>query len=157
VNLQFVKHIGYVAFFPLFLKLVPVDSPKLDILLDAVETHLFTRYGLRSLSPKDSYYERPNAPGDAPYWRGAIWINLNYLAVDSFQFYAKHSQSQSTRERFADMYQKLRHALVDTIFNEYAKSGYFYEQYNQETGKGQRCHPFTGWTALVVNILTEAY
>ena len=154
---QFVQHIGYVTFFPVFLKLLPVDSPKLRPLLATLETHLLTPHGLRSLSPSDVYYDRPNAPGDAPYWRGAIWMNLNYLALESFSFYAAEATDATTRAAFADVYARLRTSVVTTILAEYERTGYFHEQYNDVSGKGQRCHPFTGWTALVTNILAERY
>ncbi|EQC28871.1 hypothetical protein SDRG_13381 [Saprolegnia diclina VS20] len=157
LRLQFVEHIGYVTFFPVFLKLLPLDSPKLRPLLAKLETHLLTPHGLRSLSPYDVYYDRPNAPGDAPYWRGAIWMNLNYLALESFSFYAAEASDVSTRAAFADVYARLRTAVVSTILAEYERTGYFHEQYNDVSGKGQRCHPFTGWTALVTNILAERY
>nr|AIG56123.1 secreted protein [Achlya hypogyna] len=157
VRRQFVRHIGYVTFFPLFLKLLPVDSEKLLPLLTQMETHLLSPFGLRSLAPSDEYYDRPNAPGDAPYWRGAIWINLNYLALESLQHYAAQAADADVRAAFAATYARLREVVVGTIVNEYKVTGYFHEQYNDKTGKGQRCHPFTGWTALVVNILAEAY
>jgi mannosyl-oligosaccharide glucosidase len=35
-----------------------------------------------------------------------------------------------------------------------------WEQYggrDEEEGKGQRSHPFSGWTSLVVNIMAELY
>ncbi|OQR93277.1 mannosyl-oligosaccharide glucosidase [Thraustotheca clavata] len=157
IRKQFVEHVGYVSFLPLFLKLVPVDSDKLPILLSHIQEHLLSPYGLRSLSPSDVYYNRPNAPGDAPYWRGAIWINMNYLALDSFQYYASHASSEQVRKAYRSTYNTLRQTIVKTISDEYKSTGYFHEQYNDDTGKGQRCHPFTGWTALIVNILAESF
>ncbi|KAF0692936.1 Aste57867_16047 [Aphanomyces stellatus] len=155
--LQFVKRVGYVSFFPLFLQLLQPDSPILRPLLANLVRHLLSPHGLLSLSPSDLYFERPNAPGDAPYWRGPIWININYLAIKSFHHYAAHATDAATRAHFAAAYDQLRHGVVASITHEYATTGYLYEQYNQRTGQGQRCHPFTGWTALIVNILAEKY
>ncbi|KAF0750666.1 hypothetical protein AaE_006629 [Aphanomyces astaci] len=156
-RLQFVRRVGYVSFFPLFLQILPLNSPKLAPLGTLVANELLSLHGLMSLSPRDLYFERPNAPGDAPYWRGPIWMNINYLALVSFQHYATHASDKSVREQYQSLYDTLRDRVVAAISHEYKATGYLYEQYNPHTGRGQRCHPFSGWTALVVNILAETY
>ncbi|RQM28853.1 hypothetical protein B5M09_003411, partial [Aphanomyces astaci] len=156
-RLQFVRRVGYVSFFPLFLQILPLNSPKLAPLGTLVANELLSLHGLMSLSPQDLYFERPNAPGDAPYWRGPIWMNINYLALGSFQHYATHASDKSVREQYQSLYDTLRDRVVAAISHEYKATGYLYEQYNPHTGRGQRCHPFSGWTALVVNILAETY
>ncbi|RHY17626.1 hypothetical protein DYB32_010486 [Aphanomyces invadans] len=155
--LQFVRRVGYVSFFPLFLQLLPLDSPKLQPLGTQVAQHLLSPHGLLSLSPEDLYFDRPNAPGDAPYWRGPIWININYLALTSFKHYATHAMDKAVRSQYQALYSSLREGVVTSIVNEFDATGYLYEQYDQRTGRGQRCHPFSGWTALIVNILAETY
>lgn len=74
--------VGYVTFFPLFLRIIPPTSPRLPQLLKHLADPglLWTPYGLRSLSPISPLYNRANTDSDPPYWRGAIWINMNYLA-----------------------------------------------------------------------------
>ncbi|KAH9068995.1 hypothetical protein Ae201684P_004692 [Aphanomyces euteiches] len=156
-SLQFVKRVGYVNFFPLFLQTLPGDSPKLGPLAENLARHLLSPHGLLSLSPGDVYFERPNAPGDAPYWRGPIWFNINYLALTSFHYYAKHASDATIRQTYSRLYQYLRDSLIETVGQEFEATGYLYEQYNQRTGRGQRSHPFTGWTALIVNVLAEVY
>ena len=51
------------------------------------------------------------------------------------------------------MYVKLRANLVNNVFNEWERTGFAWEQYNPETGAGQRTQHFTGWTSLVVKIM----
>lgn len=52
------------------------------------------------------------------------------------------------------MYNKLRTNLVENVFREWERTGFAWEQYNPETGVGQRTQHFTGWTSLVVKIMT---
>ena len=52
-----------------------------------------------------------------------------------------------------EIYTKLRTNLVENVFREWEKTGFAWEQYNPETGDGQRTQHFTGWTSLVVNIM----
>ena len=56
-----------------------------------------------------------------------------------------------------DAYKKLRMNLVDMVVNSYSKTGYIWEVYNDETGDGMDNHPFTGWSALVTNLMAELY
>lgn len=54
------------------------------------------------------------------------------------------------------MFTKLRKNVVDNVFREWEKTGFAWEQYNPETGAGQRTAHFTGWTSLVVKIMMMA-
>ena len=57
-------------------------------------------------------------------------------------------QAQAT-----SMYTRLRKNLVENVYNEWERTGFAWEQYNPETGAGQRTQHFTGWTSLVVKIM----
>jgi mannosyl-oligosaccharide glucosidase len=46
---------------------------------------------------------------------------------------------------------------VGTISGEYKRTGFLWENYDSETGKGAGCFPFTGWSALVVLAMGESY
>jgi mannosyl-oligosaccharide glucosidase len=71
VKLDFIHHIGYVSIFPFLLKLISPKSIQLKAILDQIQNpdHLWTDFGLRSMSTKDKFYDKSNAPGDNPYWR----------------------------------------------------------------------------------------
>jgi mannosyl-oligosaccharide glucosidase len=58
------------------------------------------------------------------------------------------------QKRAAEIYSSLRKNLIDTVFKSWEKTGFAWEQYNPETGEGQRTQHFTGWTSLVVKILS---
>ena len=51
----------------------------------------------------------------------------------------------------------MRLNIIDNVNSVYESSGYFWENYIDTNGKGQKNHPFTGWTALYVLILNEDY
>ncbi|EFN57426.1 hypothetical protein CHLNCDRAFT_20925, partial [Chlorella variabilis] len=146
-RLQLVPQFGYISLFPLLMRLIPPDSPALgrQLVLLREPERLWTDYGLRSLSRSASIYQQRNTEHDPPYWRGAIWININYLAA--LQHYGDTVgpyQSQA-----AGLHQELRRNLLQNIVREYERTGYLWEQYDDATGQGKGSHPFTGWTALV--------
>ena len=51
------------------------------------------------------------------------------------------------------LYTNLRKNLVENVFDNWERTGFAWEQYNAETGEGQRTQHFTGWTSLVVKIM----
>lgn len=57
------------------------------------------------------------------------------------------------QDRARQMYNDLRKNLVQNVYNEWERTGFAWEQYNPETGQGQRIQHFTGWTSLVVNMM----
>lgn len=143
-----VCHKGYISIFPFLTGLLEPDSPRLEKVMDLIsdEEELWSPYGLRSLSKSNEFY----GTGEN-YWRGPIWMNMNYLAVQQLLRYATTPGPSQTRA--ADLYSRLRKILVDTVYNSWEETGFAWEQYNPETGKGQRTQHFTGWTSLVVKIM----
>lgn len=72
------------------------------------------------------------------------------------------------------MYSILRENVVNNVLKQYARlvtllhsltrqvivclrTGYVWEQYNDRTGDGQGCKPFTGWSALTVLMMGETF
>ena len=52
------------------------------------------------------------------------------------------------------MYTDLRKNLVETVYKSWKETGFAWEQYDPETGAGQRTQHFTGWTSLVVKMMS---
>ena len=61
------------------------------------------------------------------------------------------------REQARRLHRELRANLLSTVAGEALRSGYLWENYDEDTGRGRGSHPFTGWTALVVLIAGEVY
>ena len=55
------------------------------------------------------------------------------------------------------LYERLRANLLRTVVGEWHRTGALWEQYDDQKGRGMRSHPFTGWTALILNIAAEIY
>jgi mannosyl-oligosaccharide glucosidase len=154
-----VDHIGYVSIAPLLLGLIPFDSPKLGAILNVVRdpNGMWSDYGVCSLSKQDSFFGM-----DENYWRGPIWINMNYLLLQSL---SRHYMREGPyQEKAKKIYKELRNNLVNNVFRvkveliqDYESQGYVWEQYSCLDGKGSRSHPFTGWTSLILMIMSEKY
>nr|CAH7721176.1 unnamed protein product [Callosobruchus chinensis] len=147
---------GYVNLFPFLLQIVDPTSPKLEtILKDMSQPSILSKFGLRSLSKTSPLYMKRNTEHDPPYWRGQIWINMNFLAVRALKYY---SEIEGPYRKLAEsLYKELRKAVISNVFNQYRHTGYVWEQYNDSTGEGSGCRPFTGWSALVVLLMSEDY
>uniref|UniRef100_A0A0K2TMD1 Mannosyl-oligosaccharide glucosidase n=1 Tax=Lepeophtheirus salmonis TaxID=72036 RepID=A0A0K2TMD1_LEPSM len=155
---QFVNQVGYVSLFPFILKIVSPDSSRLEKILSDLDNPkvYYTDYGLRSLSKSSSLYNKRNTEHDPPYWRGPIWININYLSVRALHYYAYLVPGPYAKEA-QRIYLKLRSNLISNLMKEYYRTGYIWEQYDDSTGAGQGCRPFTGWSSLIVLIMGENY
>ncbi|KAJ3197352.1 Processing alpha glucosidase I [Irineochytrium annulatum] len=111
-------HPGYLSLFPFVLGLVPEASPKVKYFLALIkdDSHLWTPYGLRSLSKSDPFYAT-----DENYWRGPIWININYLVLSTLH---KYKSGDGPYKAEAEMiYNELRTNLVKNVFKEYKATG----------------------------------
>ncbi|GAA5820504.1 hypothetical protein JCM11251_003021 [Rhodosporidiobolus azoricus] len=148
-----VCHAGYISLFPFLLQLLPTDSPQLEGVLDLLRdpNQLWSPYGIRSLSKSHELFGKGEN-----YWRGPIWIQMNYLALGALKnLYASEPGPQQVRA--AEIYSELRDNVINNVYNEFERTGTVWEQYDSTTGKGQRSDPFTGWTSLVTLIMAEQY
>lgn len=154
---DFVNAFGYVSLFPVLLKIVEPSSPKLMRTMTDMRSErlTWTNFGLRSLGQTTAMYNRYNSEHDPPYWRGAIWINMNYLALNALNHYRTVDGPYKTQA--AQIYTELRENVVKNMYKQYRETGYIWENYNDKTGQGKGCHPFTGWSALVTLIMAEIY
>jgi mannosyl-oligosaccharide glucosidase len=164
----FVCHSGYLTLFPYFLGLLQPNSTQFDRILSLLhdKTRLFSEFGVLSLSRKDKFYGK-----DENYWRGNVWININYLILAATQHYLGGNQRNSgflglqsagnidpaLKVRLQALYNELRGNLVENLAQNWQRKGFLYEQYDAQSGEGRKSHPFTGWTALILNIMAEKY
>lgn len=152
-NRTFIQHHGYISLFPLLFGLIPHTSSKLEHIFKILKdpNHLWSPYGIRSLSKSDPYF----GTGEN-YWKGPIWINMNFLLLSSL--HANYINTEGPyKEQASQIYSELRSNLITNMFENYERTGFIWEQYNPINGQGQRSHPFTGWSSLIVLIMAELY
>jgi mannosyl-oligosaccharide glucosidase len=155
-DVQFVPHIGYVGLMPFALKLIPTDEiDKLWDILKALQSSQLLRapgIGIRSLSRSDPLFGQGEN-----YWRGAVWININYLCIEALKHYSEATKAKdaSFSKLAANLAQELRRDIIRNIYQRYHEDGFLFESYDSITGKGRGTRPFTGWTALVVLMIRD--
>jgi mannosyl-oligosaccharide glucosidase len=144
----FSPHIGYVNLYPLAFGILKIEDPAFKMILHYLKTEdeLFSDYGIRSLSKSDLLYHTGE-----DYWRGNIWININYMVLRGlYKFYLDDQEAKT-------IYTTLRENLVKNVFTQWRKEHTFFEQYSDINGKGLKSRNFNGWTSLILNIITERY
>lgn len=149
---HWICHEGYISLFPFMLQLISPSAPQLKASLDLLSdpTKLWSDYGILSLSKKDKFFGK-----DENYWRGNIWLNLNFLSLRALHYYG--TQEGPYRELSSTLEARLRSNLIQNLHLRYHQQGFLFEQYSWKDGKGLRTHPFTGWTATAaVLAMSEA-
>ncbi|KAK6035063.1 hypothetical protein COOONC_27433 [Cooperia oncophora] len=146
---------GYNSLFPFMLRLLPPESETLYHTLARIvdPEFLWTQYGLRSIARTSPYYAARNTEHDPPYWRGYIWININYMVLSALKYYGSlPGPSQSTAQ---STFYELKKNLVTNMAKEFNRTGYIWEHYDDKTGQGRGSHPFNGWSSLVLMIMGD--
>lgn len=69
----------------------------------------------------------------------------------------KYMQAGPYQKLASEIYTELRSNIVSNLVGEFEITGYAWEQYSCTDGKGTRSHPFTGFTALALLIMSEKY
>eukprot|EP00892_Ulva_mutabilis_P002240 jgi/Ulvmu1/12016/UM083_0029.1 len=155
---QFVPHIGYNSLFPLALELIPWDSPDVasQLALLSNPKQLWSPYGLRSLAKSSSMYHAYNDEDDAPYWRGNIWINLNYLVLGSL--HTCLTQGGPHAKECQRIYSELRTNLLTNMWKQFDSptNQFIWESYSDIDGSGQGTHPM-GWSSMIALIALERF
>ena len=109
---EHVCHAGYVSLFPLLLGLLEPSSPHLGPILDLIHDpeRLWSPHGIRSLAANHPLFgEGEN------YWRGPVWIQMNYLALSALhQKYAKEPGPHQAKAKL--IYDELRENVVSNVF-----------------------------------------
>lgn len=150
---QHVCHKGYVSIFPLLMGLMKADHPHLPAVLDLLsDPHkMYSRQGLRSLSAEEHGYRK-----DEDYWRGAVWMNINVLAVQRLRAVGLEGHQRpptAVQERALTIAAELRDRVVKAVHRNYQQTGFAWEQYDDKTGRGRHSRAFTGWTACVIMLM----
>ena len=145
--------------FPVYLNALPSDTRTVEVVMEQLldrSNGMWTKFGLRSLSSKDSYFQS----GDN-YWTSLIWLNINYLAVVSVFEDANHPGEYPVTKRLRSKirlaYLEIQTGLTVMVVKSYVATGFIWEVYDGDFGNGFNNHPFTGWSALIVNITAELY
>ncbi|KAL0656410.1 hypothetical protein Bca4012_076994 [Brassica carinata] len=148
-ELRLVPHIGYVSFFPFMFRIIPPASSILEKQLDLISNKsiVWSDYGLLSLGKTSSLYMKYNTEHEAPYWRGAIWMNMNYMILSSLHHYSIVDGPYMDKAR--TIYEELRSNLIRNVVRNYDQTGYIWEHYDQTKGTGEGGRVFTGCSRII--------
>ncbi|OXA39653.1 Mannosyl-oligosaccharide glucosidase [Folsomia candida] len=132
-ELGFVNMFGYVSLIPLIFGILKPDSPTFTATLDKIT--------LNCSGPRTGF---------APWPPTRPWTTSGTRSTTRATGEAPSGlTSTSSRSKPCTTIRKWR--------GQYHKTGYVWEQYDDATGKGKGCRPFTGWSSLVVLMMAEEY
>lgn len=139
---------GYISIFPFITKMMdPLDFHRLDRIVQVISdpNDLWTDYGLRSMAKSDPAYK-----SGENYWTSPIWMNINYLALDALKHYKTDALPEPLAQKISTTYKNLRVNAVQNVYKEWKKTGFVWEQYDDETGASKGAKNFLGWTSSVI-------
>ena len=128
----------YVAagFLPLYAG-IP-DGERARRMLESLENTGFC-LGDKSLTPVPSYDRYGYGFSPVRYWRGPVWINIDWLLMKGFERYGSREHAE-----------RLRRAIVGLVQN----AG-FYEYFDPISGRGHGSDFFSWTAALLLDVLID--
>lgn len=149
---KFNHHNGLINLFPLMLSLIEEEERIAGSLDFVFSEEMVSDHGLRTLSRFDQFYHK-----GSNYWRGNVWVVTNYLALRGIYVSYMQFNRGSDKEDTLTGFKKIRDGLVNSVYTEWARSGYFMENFDDRSGEGLYNKAFSGWTTLVLNVLSNKY
>eukprot|EP01006_Ploeotia_vitrea_P040165 TRINITY_DN66407_c2_g1_i1.p1 TRINITY_DN66407_c2_g1~~TRINITY_DN66407_c2_g1_i1.p1 ORF type:complete len:792 (+),score=84.17 TRINITY_DN66407_c2_g1_i1:29-2404(+) len=149
---------GYNNLFPFLTGIIEKPEQAAAVIRRASE--LMSGFGLRSLRREDLGI----IPQHENYWTGPVWININFMFLRALR--AQYAEIEGAQK----LYRDLRADLIANIYDNFERTGKLWENYNPDAGnqdtrrgpkepagRGQGTAPFTGWTTLVLLMMSEQY
>ena len=147
----FSPHVGYVNILPYAL-IFAAKGERFEEFAKIV-SKLWSKHGLMSLAASSPFFRKGE-----DYWRGKIWMNLNFLTLSALRQYEPLLPAGGeAAAKCAKLYAELRAALLATVERNFEARRSVFENYDPKTGAGTGTQPFTGWTALVAMIQSETF
>jgi len=155
-NGKVIQRVTYSNFVPLFQGILPKEDGQAMIkrYLLASE-HMWTKFGLRSLSAKDPSYNNDCIIIPYSNWQGPIWINANYMYTIALIRYGYRDEAGEIAKK-----------LVPVLLKDIKENHSMHECYNADTGAPlaptAEQSPngiftgFVGWNMLEQNMLEGA-
>jgi hypothetical protein len=143
----FVDAPSYAGLVPLIAGIVPADR-RARLLAELGDPARFLAPGgIRSLSKASPLYQPgyANAAGVNSNWLGPVWVPLDYLLIEALR---------PIDPRLAET---VRDRVVTMVEQDWERTGHVHEYYDADTGQGIGADAQTGWTALVANLIREAW
>jgi alpha,alpha-trehalase len=136
--------ISYASFVPLWAGIPSMQQGEQTILRYLLNPdHLWTSYGLRSLSKQDAHYNNINMIKPHSNWQGPIWVVANYMYIMGLMNY-----------NFEDAARKAATNLLLTLQNDIQNHSGMHENYDAETGEPLAAPQFISWNLLALELLS---
>jgi alpha,alpha-trehalase len=146
VSGEHIRRISYSSFVPLWAAMAPQAQGEASIrryVLD--KKHLWTPYGIRTLSKQDPQYNNVNRIKPHSNWQGPVWPIANWIYMHALLNYGLQEEAIQVAENIT----RLVLADIDT-------TGGMHENYDAETGAPLAADNFVSWNLLVGNMIDEA-
>ena len=106
---------------------------------------MWTDFGIRSLSKRDSRYNNVNMIKPYSNWQGPVWPIANYFYLHALLNYGFKKEAQ-----------ELAQIISRLVLKDIQDSDGMHENYDAETGQPLAAPNFVSWNILVPNMIDES-
>lgn len=142
---DYIKRISFSCFVPLWEGIASQKDGEESIRRYILSPrHLWSEYGIRTLSKSDPEYNNVNRIKPYSNWQGPVWPIANYLYIHALVNYGFSKEALQVAQR-----------ITKLVENDIKQTGGMHENYDAETGLPLAAPNFVSWNILVGNMLDE--